>query len=295
MKTLAAQYLRRRGVDIPATEGVLDISAPPEKEEVEDAYGRLPAGYRAKRKEIRAYHLPGTWEIPHTLHFIAARISVQALRDTAKGYGVTITEYLTAVMIYVIYRVQQNGKLDKKSPVKVSVPVNMRGFFPSKTLRNFSFFINPGIDPRMGIYTFEEVLHLTHYYMRYHLNEKFLAAGIATNVASERNMFIRVCPLFLKNLIINGIFKRVGESGVSATFTNLGAMTLPKAMLPHIAHVEVILGGSATPRSNCSAVSLGDEMTMVFSRNIRESTLEREMLRFLVKAGIPVLVESNQE
>jgi hypothetical protein len=36
-------------------------------------------------------------------------------------------------------------------------------------------------------------------------------------------------------------------------------------------------------------------MTLTFSRNIRESTLEREVLRFLVKAGIPVLVESNQE
>ncbi len=295
LKTLAAQYLRRRGFDIPATDGVLDINAPPEKEEVEDAYSRLPAGYKAKRKEKRAYHLTATREISHTLHFVAARVSVEALKNVARAYGVTITEYLTAVMIYAIYSAQQGGKRDKQSPVKVSVPVNMRSFFPSKTLRNFSFFINPGIDPRMGSYTFEEVLRLTHYYMRYHLNDKFLAAGIATNVASERNILIRVCPLFLKNLIINGIFKRVGESGVSATLTNLGPMALPKEMLPHVAHVEVILGGASTARCNCAAVSLGDEMTLVFSRNIRESTLEREMLRFLVKAGIPVLVESNQE
>ena len=295
LKTLAAQYLRRRGLFIPSTDGVLDIDEPPEKEEVEDAYSRLPAGYKAKRKEIRAYHLPATREIYHTLHLTVARISVEALKKAAKAYGVTITEYLTAVMIFVIYRVQQSGKRDKASPVKVSVPVNMRGFFPSKTLRNFSFFINPGIDPRMGSYAFEEVLRLSHYYMRYHLNEKFLAAGIATNVASERNPLIRVCPLFLKNLIINGIFKRVGESGVSATLTNLGAMALPKEMLPHIAHVEVILGGASTGRCNCAAISLGDEMTLAFSRNIRESTLERELLRFLVNAGIPVLVESNQE
>ncbi len=295
LKTLVAQYLRRRGIDIPATDGVLDITAPPEKEEAEDAYRRLPAIFKAKRKEIRAYHLPATKEISHTLHLTVARVSVEALKKVAKAYGVTITEYLTAVMIYVIYVVQQSGKRDRKSPVKVSVPVNMRGYFPSKTLRNFSFFINPGIDPRMGNYTFEEVLRLAHYYMRYHLNEKFLAAGIATNVASERNIFIRVAPLFLKNMIINGIFKRVGESGVSATITNLGSMVLPKEMQPYAAHVEVILGPASTGRCNCAAISLGDEMTLAFSRNIKESTLEREVLRFLVKAGIPVLVESNQE
>jgi NRPS condensation-like uncharacterized protein len=295
LKTLVAQYLRRRGIDIPATDGILDIYAQPEAEEAEDAYSRLPLGYKAKRKEKRAYHLPGTKEISHTLYFVTARISVESLKNAAKAYGVTITEYLTAVMIYVIYMVQQSGKYDKKSPVKVSVPVNMRSFFPSKTLRNFSFFINPGIDPRLGSYTFEEVLKLSHYYMRYHINEKFLVAGIATNVASERNAFIRICPLFLKNLIINGVFKRVGESGVSTTITNLGSMVLPKEMQPYVEHVEVILGPAYTGHCNCSAISLGDEMSLTFSRNIRESTLEREVLRFLVKAGIPVLVESNQE
>ena len=175
------------------------------------------------------------------------------------------------------------------------MPVNMRNFFPSKTLRNFSFFINPGIDPRMGEYSFEEVLLQTHHFMRYHLNSKFLAAGVATNVASERNILIRISPLFLKNLIINGVFKRVGESGVSATLTNLGPIAFPKEMLSYIAHVEIVLGGASSGQCNCAAVSLGDEMNLVFSRNIRESTLEREVLRFLVRAGIPVLVESNQE
>ena len=295
MKTLAAQYLRRRGIHVPATDGVLDLNAEPDPQEVEDAYKRLPNSHRAKRKEQAAYHLPATREIPHTLHLTAARISVQALKNEAKKHGVTITEYLTSVMIYVVYKVQQSGKHDKKMPVKVSVPVNMRNYFPSKTLRNFSFFINPGIDPRMGEYSFDEVLLQTHHYMRYHLNSKFLAAGIATNVASERNIFIRISPLFLKNLIINGIFKKVGESGVSATLTNLGPISFPKEMLVHIAHTEIILGGASSGQCNCAAISFGDEMTLAFSRNIRESTLEREVLRFLVKAGIPVLVESNQE
>ncbi len=295
MKTLAAQYLRRRGVEVPATDGILDLNAEPDPQEVEDAYKRLPCSHRAKRKETVAYHLPATREVPHTLHLIAARISIQALKNEAKKHGVTITEYLTSVMIYVIYNVQQGGKRDKKAPVKVSVPVNMRNFFPSQTLRNFSFFINPGIDPRMGEYSFEEVLLQTHHFMRYHLNSKFLAAGVATNVASERNILIRISPLFLKNLIINGVFKRVGESGVSATLTNLGPIAFPKEMLSHIAHVEIVLGSASSGQCNCAAVSLGDEMNLVFSRNIRESALEREVLRFLVRAGIPVLVESNQE
>ncbi len=295
LKTLVAQYLRRQGISIPCTDGVLDIGEPPAKEEVEDAYGLLPKGFRQKRTEKRAYHLPATREVYHTLHVVTARMPVEALKKAAKAYDVTITEYLTSVMIYVCYLVQQNGKRDKRSPVKVSVPVNMRSYFPSRTLRNFSFFINPGIDPRYGTYSFEEVLRLIHYDMRYHLDKRFLAAGIATNVASERNVFIRICPLFIKNLIMNGIFKRVGESRVTTTITNLGVMTLPSAMQPYVTQAEVLLGAAATGRCNCGAISLKDEMTLAFTRNIRETTLERETIRFLVEAGIPVTVESNQE
>ena len=36
-------------------------------------------------------------------------------------------------------------------------------------------------------------------------------------------------------------------------------------------------------------------MRLVFSGNIREPTLPREMLSFLVEQGIPVEVESNLE
>ncbi len=296
LKTLAAQYLRRRGIDVPSTDGILDIAQPPVKEETEDAYGRLPrGGARMKREEGGAYHLPATREVPHTLHVLAARMPVAALHKVAKELGVTITEYLVAVMIFTSYQVQQEGKRDKKLPIRVSVPVNMRKYFKTQTLRNFSFFVNPGIDPRYGDYSFLEVLNQTHTFMKHFLNGKFLMAGIATNVASERNILIRLCPLFLKNIVINGVFKRVGESGVTATLTNIGEIKLPQEMASQTEHFELMLGAAAAARCNCAALSFQGEMTLMFTRNIRESTLEREVLRFLVKAGIPITVQSNQE
>lgn len=47
--------------------------------------------------------------------------------------------------------------------------------------------MNPGIDPGLGEYTFEEITRQVHYFMRYEINAKALNAQMAANVGSERN------------------------------------------------------------------------------------------------------------
>ncbi len=297
LKTLTAEYLRLCGQRVPCEDGVLDPKKKPTQDEMEDAFQRMPLPkVKVPRRETRAYHLPGQADPPHTLHVIAASMPAQAVQANAKRHSVTITEYLTAAMLYVCYQQQKAGRKRARGlPLRVSVPVNMRRIFPSETLRNFSSFVNPEIDPKLGEYTFEEIARDVHAFMQYELNPKFLFAGIATNVASERNLFLRLCPLPLKNLAINSVFRYVGERAMTSTLTSVGRVTAPKQMLAQIDRFELMLGASATPGCNAALVTTRDTMLLMFTRTQREATLPREMLRFLVEQGIPVTVESNQE
>lgn len=296
LKTLAAEYLRLRGIRIPAGEGVLDLKRKPSAEETEDAFQRMPLPrIKVSRRDSRAYHFPGQLEPPHTLHIIATSLPYPAVRKCSHALGVTPTEYLTAVLLYVAYLEQQRERPAKLRPIRVSVPVNMRNFFKTETLRNFSSFVNPEIDPRLGEYTFEEIAQNVHAFMRYSVNPKLLFATIATNVADERNLFMRLFPLPLKNLAINSVFRYVGERAFTTTLSSIGLVTAPEAMMAHVERFELMLGPSATPCCNCALLSTGDTMRLVFTRNQREATLPREALRFLVTQGIPVTVQSNQE
>ena len=90
----------------------------------------------------------------------------------------------------------------KLYPVRIALPVNLRRFFPSKTLRNFISMVYPSIDPRLGNYTFEEIVSQVHNFMRYYINEKFLRGDITTNASTTRNPFIRIVPLFLKDIVV---------------------------------------------------------------------------------------------
>jgi NRPS condensation-like uncharacterized protein len=275
-------------------QGVLDPRKKPAPGEWEDAFQRMPLPrVHAPRREPRAYQLPGAVEPPHTLHLIAAAMPHAALAERARALHVTVTEYLTAALIYAAYRHQQQTRR-KLLPVCVSVPVNMRRFFPTETLRNCSSYVNPGIDPRLGTFTFEEIAEQVHAHMRYAVYPKRLYAGIATNVASERNLFLRLCPLPIKNLAIHSVFRFVGDRTSTTTLSNLGRAEAPAPLLQHIERFEVLLGAAASPRCHCAMITTGDTLLLTFTRNLRDPLLARETLRFLVEQGVPVAVESNE-
>ena len=296
IKTLAVEYLRLGGKKVTFDHGAMNPKDCPAPEEIQDAFTRMPLPrVRISRKETRAYHFPATAEIPHTLHVIAASIPCDQVLALARKMGVTLTEYLVSIMLLVAYQNQERQKKGALLPVRVSVPVNMRSFYPVASMRNFSSFINPGIDPRLGRYTFEEIAREVHAYMRYYLSPKFLCATIATNVADEQNLFIRLVPLLIKNLVIGSVFRRSGDRLVTSTLTNLGLSPLPTGAQGLIRRFEFQLGSPSAPLCNCASITTGNELRLVFSSNIRETTLPREMLRFLVSQGVPVAVESNME
>ena len=296
LKTLTAEYLRLGGADVRFDGGALDPSAAPDPRETRDAFLDMPLPrVRVSRREKRAYHFPATPEIPHTLHTVAASLPIRAVKEQAKAAGASVTEYLAAAILLAGCREQAETHRGRTLPVRVSVPVNMRAFYPSPTLRNFSAFVNPGVDPALGELSFEEIAREVRAFMAYQVNPRFLAATIATNVADEKNLLIRLVPLQLKNLVISSIFRRSGDQLVTSTLSNLGRAEIPTGMEKHLRRFEFQLGVPSSPLCNCACVTTGDEMRLVFSFSIRETTLPRRMLRFLVEQGIPVEVESNLE
>lgn len=66
-------------------------------------------------------------------------------------------------------------------------------------------------------------------------------------------------------------------------------------MAERIERAEMMLGAASSYRSNCAAVSLGDNLCLTFTRDIAEVDFERNVLCFLVEQGIAVRVSSNQE
>ena len=294
-KTLLAVYLRELGHKIGNTHGILDIGGPPRREELEDAYGKYAQGKGRRWKEReKAYQNTGTPEPFYTLNVTMGFCSVSQLKQKAKGYGVSITEYLAAVLIQVILEKQHRERPRKEQPVALAIPINLRAWFPSETLRNFILTVRPVIDPSLGEYTFEEVLSQVHHTLRLKINRQRMRAELTGNVRFTKNRLLQIVPIVLKNPVMSLGYRIAGVRPYSGTYTNPGAFSVPPEMEPHIRRMEVILGQATNPRVHCASISYGDLMEITFAGTQRESDTERDFFRFLVREGIHVKVESNR-
>ena len=296
LRTMTAVYLRLKGHPIPVGQGVLDLMEEPDAGELEDAYFRYASSkVRPPRSREKTYRIRGTREPFYTLNIITGVLPVQQVLSAARTYQVSVTEYLNAVLLYALLQKQKDDRVFRELPVSIAMPVNLRRFFPSKTLRNFITMVYPAIDPRMGDYTFEEIVLQVHHFMRYYINNKFLNADITTNAAVTRNPFIRVVPLFFKDIVIRQFYKRVQDKQSSAGLTNLGIIETPEEMKAHIERFDVLMGQPFSARTNCAVVSFGEILSISFASSIVEADVERMFFRKLVQDGIHVKIESNRK
>lgn len=296
LQTVTAVYLRLLGHPIPNDGFVLDVDGEPDPEEFEDAYMRYAnAQVRPARPAEKTYRVRGTKEPFYTLNVIDGIMSVKEVMQVAKGYNATVTEYLNAVLLYSLLQKQEHDFHLKLRPVRIAMPVNLRRFFPSKTLRNFITMVYPSIDPRLGEFTFEEIVTHVHNYMRYYINEKFLKGDITTNAATKRNPFIRIVPLFIKDFVVRLFYTRVQDKNSSAGLTNLGSVYVPDAMKPYLERFDIYMGIPYSQRTNCAIASFGDTLTVNFASCIIEADVERRFFQKLVEDGIAVTIESNRD
>ena len=295
LRTVLAEYLREMGVEIPPDPSILDVREAPHPGELEDAYGRY-AGKRVLRGSLekKAYANLGFPEPFYTLNVTMGLMSVAAVKEQAKALGASVTEYLTAVLLLSLIEKQAAEKPLRLRPVALAIPVDLRGWFPSETLRNFILTVRPCVDPNLGDYSLEEIVQYVHNYMRLHLNRQEMRAILTGNVRFTQNPLLQIIPLFLKKPVMAFSYKLVGVRPYTATYTNPGPFRVPKAMEPHIQRMEVILGQATRPSPHCASISYGDTLEVTFAGTGVSSETERRFFTHLVRAGIHVKVISNR-
>ncbi len=297
LKTLVAEYLSSKyGIRIPNTDGVLDRLETPPEEEFEDSFQKYAGEIRKSRMEANSFKPTGTPETDGFINVTTFLLDLARVSAAAKEKRVTITSYLAAAFIQAGIRLQQESgwPQKKQKAVKILIPVNLRKLFPSRSLRNFVYYVTPGIDPRLGEYTFEEICTSIHHQLGLFVTRNEMASRISGNVQDERRLILKLAPLFVKNIVMKIMFSIFGERKSMMSLSNLGAIRVPDVMGEYIERFDFILGAQSTSPYNCGVLSYRDKLIINIIRNIKEPLLERRFYEVLREQNIPVKVESNQ-
>ena len=178
--------------------------------------------------------------------------------------------------------------------MKITVPVDLRRLFPSRTLRNFVLTVNPGVDPRLGAYTLRELCDTFTHQLAAETTPQRMAGRIAENVNPQRNGFMKAVPVILKTPVMRAVYDRRGEKLGCLNVSNLGAQGLPAAMAPYVERMEFIIGVQYSYPNNCSLVTCQGVTCINMIRSTRSTELERRFFSRLVELGVPVSIETNE-
>ncbi|MDX9898984.1 MAG: hypothetical protein RBT62_08695 [Spirochaetia bacterium] len=297
-RSLLAEYFRLEGLPIVYDTGTLDPRGSLQPDEWEDAFSRhaspgAPKPIRGKP----AWHLPGMALPKHTMRVTTGTLSLSATLAKAKAQGVTLTVFLSSMYLAALQDVQESDprctKRRSRKPLRLQVPANLRSFFSSGTLRNFSLYALPDIDTRLGHYELEAILTRVKAMNTLAFDAKELGRTITRNVMTAKNPGIRVIPLFIKNIIMKAIYKSHGENLYTSLSTNVGMARMPEAFAGRIRRVDVLLPSTPGLKTVCGIISHGDALSISFGSVIERKDLERAFFTRLVRNGIGVLVESN--
>jgi hypothetical protein len=221
----------------------------------------------------------------------------ERLKERARDYGVSVTDFLISVMLdaYSSLLRDMPAGLRKKviAPIRLNVPVNLRRFWSTPTLRNFFVSIDPEIDPRLGEWSFEEIIQRTNRYMQHETDRRHLAARMARNIRGELNPIARLIPLPVKNLILPTIYAVFAEKHYTSGLSNLGRVNMPPHLAPFITRFDFIPPPASGEKVKASVVGWQDKVHLSFGRIVRPAISELYTFRRLIELGIPVKVESN--
>lgn len=290
LKELTYQYLRLAHPDLREKLG--DSLCSDTSLNREDSYLKnYKKSHKKGYKTERAYLVKGEKLKPLELGIMHGYMPVKSLKKVCNGYGVSINEYLVSAFLWSIYQECLHGMSSTK-PISSCVPVNLRPYFDSITMKNFFVIVSAVFKPEKESYTFEEVVQIVAESLRSQINREHLENLFAYNVANEKNFILRAVPLFIKSIAMRYVYHSSALANTT-TVTNIGNIQVREEYQEYIEGFRAFLSMSKGQNIKGTICSYRDTLVFTISSNLADVSVQRGFFRRLAQDGIPVKIETN--
>ncbi len=266
---------------------------PFDEQEIDNAFNTFYQKNGAKdvEPENKAYQLEG--KIEHGfLQLIFAMAKTEELVKKAKEKGLTVTEYLTVALILGTIRAASKPI---NEPVTIAIPVNLRRFFPTKSVRNFTIQSRIDFNPEgKKDYTFDEICAAVSGQLKKRLEINELQKILNNFGSLANNPVLGLVPNFIKQPVLRA--RQAASHGNNTTIlTNTGESELSPELKGKIIRADGVNGDTSGYGliSTCSALSCNGIFNLCFSICSHDTTWARECVRVLTEQGLNVRIEST--
>ena len=257
-------------------------------EKMEDSFQKYYDPKRKKgTKKIFAYRVKGARLPENLVKVVEGVMPVDKLLALAREHNTTMTILLTAVFILAIH--ENRSVRERKKPISISVPVNLRKYFASDSARNFFSVIHIFYTFKEGKTELTEVIASVSEQLKKHLTVEKLSETINSYVSIEKNAAIRVVPLAIKDFVMRQAYKW-NELSVTGSFSNIGVVKLPPEYAKYVNMIDVM---TSTKKLQVCMGSFENNLVVNFTDSFVSTDIQKYFFRMLSKMGIPIEIISN--
>lgn len=298
LKSLIVEYFKLLGLAVQSEQNneIFLSHGKIDKEEAEDAFHRYYKNNIPDPPKLnKAFHFPFKLNSKGEYNIITGIIPTNLLYSAAKSHNSSLTQYLLALYFDTIQEYIHSNNIKKLRPVVMNIPVNIRKLYPTKTMRNFFISISPQIDFRLGTYSFDEIIDCIQSYMKMTITKKHISQHIHKNIKNEKSLFVRLSPLFIKNLLMPTLYNKLAERNYTSSISNLGLITMPKSIENLIERFEFYPPPSRGNIIKLGVISYKDKLFISFGSLTKITEIEKIFFRKIRKLNIPIKIETNRE
>ena len=288
LRTMVSRYLQLAHSQVLVNVPVVDYEASLDQRG-EDSFLKYydPAKKEGKPKWQKAYRIHKELLPEGRLQVLEGIMPVKEIIGLSKQYGVTMSVFLTAILLQSIG--EGMPVRFRKRPVVSAVPVNLRNFFPSGTARNFFALINVGYRFDTGSGQLEDILATVKQQFDDALDKEKMAARIGQMASLERNPILRIVPWVIKKQALR-LANRVAQQYNTTSFSNLGRITMPEELDPYIERFDVFV---STDRVQICLCSYKDQLVISTTSSFVDTQIQTRFFRKLTEMGVHVQIDSN--
>lgn len=238
----------------------------------------------------KAYKLMGKKIKFSAVSAIHEFINLESLKKECQKYDATITQYLTSVLIYSIYKANYIKNKDTR-PIKVCIPVNLKKYFPSNTISNFFSYIT--VEAKMEeLKKFDDIVEFVKKDFTKKLAEEEIQKTMSANVKLGINPIIKRIPLILKKPIVRLSYLEIRKY-TTTTFSNIGRIGIIGKYKKYINSFLMLIAPEPVEKIKCSACSFENKIVFTFTSILNNCEIEKYFYNFLKERKIEVEIESN--
>ena len=277
VSALLLRYYELTGIKVDENErgGIIDCAGMLQPAETEDAYKRFASAEQRKhnRKEPRIKNVYMHEQMRRAdTRVISRTFDLEKIKVAAKSHDATIGEYILAHIFAAI--AMERDETNCKGSIVITVPVDYRRFFVSKTFRNFVGSKNIVIHEAEG---FPEMLSRVKSQFA-SLDKNSVQIDI-TGIQEAKDS-LRKLPPALRGFLYRTVGRRMMKKTTSM-FSNLGVVKLPRQIEEHIKSMELVLSPTEGILYTFACITLGNVLTLSITSDAAGDGIVNEVFRTL--------------